>query len=255
MNENTEVIPIAQINIEKTTEFNLKRSNTFYSVNNKYNNKPAITIYNPFNFTYTKIVNYEGERGTILKNIQELEQKIFLIYQIDSDDDLYQKIIKNHFNSNFDDIHEIFESKLDFCFSPVGDLLCFNLSVVTDFYFDKLEKYIVQMLLFQNSIFIINRFSVELIQEIFTTKFNFKYLEESKFYESIDFIIKEEFNDPKINIDTLINGLSLKDILIKQDPISAKDHIDEKENIHNISERSSKKEKKEALDKNDLGKT
>jgi hypothetical protein len=222
---NTEALPIAYNNIEK--EINLPvNDNYIFSYNESKKGPATITIYNPFSYTYTKIVEYEYKKDEILQKIINLEENIFLIYQIDSDDYLYEKIVKSHFNSNLDDIHKIFESKLDFCFTPVSDLLCFNISVVSDFYFDKVEKQIIQMLLFPNSIFIINKHGYELLQDIFLTKFNFKYLNNNNFYEEVNRVIADSQDDKKQASESFVNSLTLKEILSKKEP--RKDTINDK---------------------------
>ena len=223
---NSDYLPV--LNEKHDKDVKLKIPENFFIEDNKSKTKPTVTIYNALNFTYTKFVEYKSDQ--MLTILLEMEDKIFMICQIDSDDELYQKVIKKHFRSNFEDIHKIFESKLDFCFTPVGGFLCFNISVVSEFYYEKLKKHIIQLLLFKTCIYIINRKGIETIQEIFKTKFKFKYFENNQFFE-----ILNNNRDPNCFenqlVNSLINGFILEEIFINKKVLSSSIEDNELKNM------------------------
>ncbi len=196
------------------TDLNLKlldtprKQNIFSSrKKNQLKNSSKVYFYCPFNQTHT---NYEDYNiSTILELICKYQLENYFIIQIDNDNLLYEEILKIQFNNEFQNIHKMFDLELDYSFSPFYDSLFFNMSILTDFFYDQMEKYHLQIFFHQHGIYIINKDSCENIHEILIEKFSFNYVKEDDFFEKA---IKDKKTKYK-NKEILINDLKLKKII------------------------------------------
>lgn len=159
-------------NSENEFEYLKTRDDKYKTQSNK---DPMVIFYCPFNSTYTKILNYEI--NDILNLINDFNSSDYFIVQVDNDSLLYEEILKRKFKSEFNNIYKLFDLNLDYCFSPVDELLCFNFSILTNIFFDEIEKYLIQIFFYKNGLYIINKDCCDYILNIFTTKFCFTFLE------------------------------------------------------------------------------
>jgi Mg2+ and Co2+ transporter CorA len=173
----------------------------------------AVILYDPINHTYTKITNYTT--AEILFIINDKLADNFLIVQIDNDKELYEEVIKLRFKADFDNIYKMFDLKLDYCFSPIHDLLCFNLSVLTNIFNDEVEKYLLQIFFYNKGLYIINKDSCKEILKIFIDKFNFIEVNQNEFFLRTE--IKKNNKINNIDYKSLVmlgvemNGITLDD--------------------------------------------
>jgi len=120
--------------------------NLYRNYNNPYNPKTSkVIFYCPFNQSYTKMEKYDNKEISDL--LMSYQKDNFFIIQIDNDNFLYEDILKIKFKSEFENIYKMFDLKLDYCFSPIDELLCFNLSVLTNIDGDEVEKFLIQIFL------------------------------------------------------------------------------------------------------------
>jgi len=188
----------------------LNRNNIFSIQNQNQSKKnPKVYFYCPFNQTYTKYEEYTI--STILEIIKKNQLENYFIIQIDNDNRLYEEILKMNFNNEFQNIHKMFNLELDYSFSPFYDSLFFNMSIITDFFYDQIEKYLIQIFFHNHGIFIINKHSCEHINQILVEKFNFDFIKATEFFEKA---IKDKKNK-EINKKILINDFKLKNIIDK----------------------------------------
>jgi len=183
-----------------------KENNNPNNKNNKY--KPSIVyFYCPYNQSYTKFQNYKIEKICELIKIYQL--KNYFLIQIDNDNLLYEEILKMQFKNESQIIHKMFDLKLDYSFSPFQDSLFFNMSILTDFFYDQIEKYLIQIFFHNHGIYIINKDSCEYIHQILMEKFIFYYCDSSQFFEKTVIDKNNKFKSTKI----LINDFKLKNII------------------------------------------
>jgi hypothetical protein len=219
--QNQHIINIKEDDNKHTTESELqllkdvkmKTIQTDYLQTNTSSSK--VIFYCPFDQRYTKIENYEIQ--DILSLIKKYKSENYFIIQIDNDEKLYDEILKMHFKSDFENIHKMFDLKLDYCFSPVYELLCFNLSILTNIFFDEIEKYLIQIFFYKNGLYIINKDCCDHILGIFISKFHFQFQEKEDFFQKTD----------KIGGHNLVNNLDLNKIikqkeLMKESPMKIK---------------------------------
>jgi Mg2+ and Co2+ transporter CorA len=143
--------------------------------------------------------------------IRKNQPQNYFIIQIDNDSLLYEEILKMQFNNEFQNIHKMFDLQLDYSFSPFYDSLFFNMSILTDFFYDQIEKYLIQIFFHNHGIYIINKDACEYIHQILIEKFTFVYIESNEFFEKA---IKDKKNKDK-NKNILINDFKLKKIIEK----------------------------------------
>ena len=144
---------------------------------------PMVIFYCPFNQTYTKLIKYKLK--DILSLLNSYKNENFFILQIDNDIDLYKEILKMEFQSQYESISKMFDLKLDYCFAPINELLCFNLSIITNISDNILEKYSIQIFFSNNGMYLINKESCNYILKIFQEKFNFLELNNEEFFERV----------------------------------------------------------------------
>ncbi len=170
------------INFEKAkeieTELGLLSLNTKRSMNNKMS---KVVFYCPFNQSFTQMEQYETKE--IMSLLNSYQKENFFIIQIDNDYNLYEELLKLQFKSDFENIYKLFDLKLDYCFSPIDGLLCFNLSVLTSIDCDEIEKFLIQIFLTENGLYIINKDDCDNILNIFKKKFNFNEQSKEVFFQ------------------------------------------------------------------------
>lgn len=149
----------------------------------KTNSDPSsmVVFYCPFNQTYTKIEKYTIDE--ILGLLSSYQSDNFFIIQVDNDVLLNEEIIKMQFKSEFHNIHKMFDLKLDYCFSPVDELLCFNMSILTNIFFDEVERFMIQIFFHKNGLYIINKDCCENILNIFISRFQFVEIDNEEFFQ------------------------------------------------------------------------
>jgi Mg2+ and Co2+ transporter CorA len=176
----------------------------------KNNNKHSkVYFYCPYNRTYTKFQNYEINK--ICDLIKKYVLENYFIIQIDNDNNLYEEILKMQFKNESQIIHKMFDLKLDYSFSPFQDSLFFNMSILTDFFYDQIEKYLIQIFFHNHGIYIINKDSCDSIHQIIMEKFIFYFVENSEFFDKS---ITDKYNKNK-STKMLINDFKLKKIIQK----------------------------------------
>lgn len=156
-----------------------------------------VIFYSPFNHTFAKFEKYE--KNQIMELLNSYQKEDFFIIQIDNDSLLYEELLKMKFKSEFENIDKLFDLKLDYCFSPIDELLCFNLSVLTNIDIDEVEKYLIQIFFSENGVYIINKDCCENILSIFIKNFNFKEVTKDEFFSS----------SPREGKNFLINNMSI----------------------------------------------
>jgi Mg2+ and Co2+ transporter CorA len=156
-----------------------------------------VIFYCPFNYTFAKFEKYN--KNEIMELLNSYQKEDFFIIQIDNDNLLYEELLKMKFKSEFENIDKLFDLKLDYCFSPIDELLCFNLSVLTNIEIDEVEKYLIQIFFSENGVYIINKDCCENILSIFMKKFNFREVSKEEFFE----------NTPKEGNNFVINNMSI----------------------------------------------
>jgi Mg2+ and Co2+ transporter CorA len=159
-----------------------------------------VIFYSPFHLTFTQIEKYQTKE--IMSIFTSYQKENFFIIEIDNDYILYEEIIKFQFKSEFENIYKLFDLKLDYCFSPVDGLLCFNLSVLTNIDCDEIEKFLIQIFFTENGVYIINKDDCQQILNIFKKKFNFKEQSSDEFFKNALIVDRKSF---------LINDISLAD--------------------------------------------
>lgn len=180
---------------------------------NKKNSR--IIYYCLFNKTYTIIDKYSIEE--ILIQLKKFQVDNFFIIQIDNDQKLHSEIIKLHFKSEIEDISKMFNLKLDYCFTPIDGLLYFNLSVIENIYIDEVDNFLIQIFIYKNGIYIINKQSCNLIQKIFIDKFNFTELNNKVFFQRAYKAKEKNYN--KINDFNIKFMIQNQNKQIKSSPI------------------------------------
>lgn len=183
-----------------------------YSSENKYNKNSKnskVYFYCPYNQSYTKFQHYNIEN--ICELIKKYQLENYFIIQIDNDNMLYEEILKMQFINESQVIHKMFDLKLDYSFSPFQDTLFFNMSILTDFFYDQIEKYMIQIFFHNHGICIINKDSCESIHQILMEKFIFYYVDNSEFFDKSIYDKNNKYKSTKI----LINDFKLKNIIQK----------------------------------------
>lgn len=202
---------ISSISIEPeiTLSNNTKTDHNQENIQFKYNYhiESKVYIYCPYNRTYTKFQNYNID--CICKLIKTYQPQNYYIVQIDNDNLLYEKILKMQFKQESHIIHKMFDLKLDYSFSPFQDSLFFNMSILTDFFYDSIEKYLIQIFFHNHGIYIINKDSCQYIHKILMENFIFNFIENKDFFKKSIKDKKKKNKSTKI----LINDFKLKKII------------------------------------------
>ncbi len=159
-----------------------------------------VIFYSPCHLTFTQIEKYQTK--DIMSIFTSYQKENFFIIEIYNDYNLYEEIIKFQFQSEFENIYKLFDLKLDYCFSPIDGLLCFNLSVLTNIDCDEIEKFLIQIFFTEDGVYIINKDDCQQILNIFKKKFNFKEQSSDEFFKNAVIVDRKSF---------LINDISLAD--------------------------------------------
>jgi Mg2+ and Co2+ transporter CorA len=159
-----------------------------------------VIFYSPVHMTFTQIEKYKTKE--IMSIFTSYQKENFFIIEINNDYTLYEELLKFQFQSEFENIYKLFDLKLDYCFSPVDGLLCFNLSVLTNIECDEIEKFLIQIFFTENGVYIINKDDCHHILNTFKKKFNFKEQPTEEFFESASKVDRKSF---------LINDISLEE--------------------------------------------
>lgn len=197
------------INANKDSDEKQNDENIHYNKIYQKNKPSKVYFYCPYNQSYTKFQNYNIEE--ICELIKKYELENYFIIQIDNDNLLYEEILKMQFKNESQIIHKMFDLKLDYSFSPFQDSLFFNMSILTDFFYDQIEKYLIQIFFHNHGIYIINKDSCEKIHQIIMEKFIFYFVESSEFFKKSVIDKNNKFKSTKI----LINDFKLKNIINK----------------------------------------
>ena len=182
---------------------------TFENKNNNKAKNSRVYFYCPYNQSYTKFQNYKIEK--ICGLIKKYQLENYFIIQIDDDNLLYEEILKMQFINEYQIINKMFDLKLDYSFSPFQDSLFFNMSILTDFFYDQIEKYLIQIFFHNHGIYIINKDSCESIHQILMEKFIFYYVDNSEFFEKSIIDKNNKYKRTKC----LINDFKIKNIISK----------------------------------------
>jgi len=216
-----------------------KKKHPFKNINNQISKPSKVYFYCPYNQTFTKFQNYDI--NFICKLIKKYQLENFFIIQIDNDNILYEEILKIQFKNESQIINKMFDLKLDYSFSPFQDSLFFNMSILTDFFYDQIEKYLIQIFFHNHGIYIINKDSCEDIHQILMEKFIFYFVNNTEFFEKS---INDKNNKNK-STKILINDFKLKNIIQKfQEEEAEKTHKKTgnfTKNIGNINNKGQRK--------------
>jgi hypothetical protein len=143
----------------------------------------SVIIYSPYNNKYSIFTNYQ--KNELLTTIKRNQKKNYLIVQINSDQNLFEIFMKKRFRSDYDNVHKSSDLDIDYCFSPLKDLLFFNITLISNFGNFDIDKELIQLYFSENGIYINNRNDCEYINQVFKEKFNFKEEENSLFWEEL----------------------------------------------------------------------
>lgn len=232
-------------------EYQIRHSNEDFSNKNNSSNKSEtykekdskVYFYCPFNQTYTKFEDYNISLLCDLIKGYQLEN--YFIIQIDNDNFLYEEILKMQFTQQSQTINKMFDLKLDYSFSPFQDILFFNMSILTDFFYDQIEKYLIQIFFHNHGIYIINKDSCKNIHQILMEKFIFNFIPNCDFFpKSIN-----DTKNKKKNTLMLINDFKLKRI-IKRNNNNNENHKMSKKKFKNSLQYKSKNYSASLDDKN-----
>jgi hypothetical protein len=232
LQENNIIINIEKDTIRKDTELEMlntaakdqltpkiKNSKKSFKFNK---NEKKVIFYDPINNTYTILKKYTKDE---VLDLLRLYEDNFFIIQVDNDDLLHEEIIKIQFKAEFKNIHKMFNIKLDYCFSPVDELLCFNLSLLTNIFFDEIEKFLIQILFHKNGLYIINKDSCENILNIFVNEFHFSKIDKEEFFKKLTLTINSATNninnkniDINNNNNIILTKFNNEDILTEEKP-------------------------------------
>jgi len=166
-------------NKSKNNTNNLKsnKNKDFENKNNTLELKPSRVIYYcPFKRQYAKIENYA--RKDILDIINQYENDSYYIIEVQNDPILANEVIKQRFQSQYNNINKNFELEIDHCFSPLKDILCLNLILVGGIqnieYDDiSIDKKLIQLIFYRNGLYILNKHGCDSVEEIMEEKFQF----------------------------------------------------------------------------------
>jgi len=127
-------------------------------------------------------VNYNVNQITSF--INQYQKNNYFIIQINKDEALNQIVLKR-ITKSIDILSKSKEIELDYCFSPVNELLIFNLVVLTNFSYDEVEKFNSQLYVTENGIYIINKSGFKEISDAIIAKFKFDHLNYNEFTEKL----------------------------------------------------------------------
>jgi Mg2+ and Co2+ transporter CorA len=179
-----------------TLRFNLSKElivkEQFMKLENKVIPPPEIILYDALSLSYTRINEYT------FKEIRELirlsPKSNYILIQINNDNAFFQKVLELNFKKKeIIDINKDASIENDYVFSPLKNLICFNLLLINYIDYEEVDKSGIQVYLYSNGILINNSKGLSHIFEILKTKYNFKEQSKSDFIEVIHF--KKKFKE------------------------------------------------------------
>ena len=120
----------------------------------------------------------------------------YLIVLINNDDSLYKTVLESKFSNNIlSDLSKITDITIDYCFSPVKELLFFNFSLIETCDLNDFIKFNSQMYFVENGLYIVNKKGFYNIFGIIVTNFHFEMTDEESFFSSLTQFLS---NEPKV---------------------------------------------------------
>ncbi len=159
-------------NLNRFTIFNRKKK----TEDLKLNWNSSVIIYDTNEMTYYELKNYEYKE--IISFIHDYHKENSMLIQINNDEPLQEYILKtitkklNHKDQN--DSNKKLNLDLDYLVDMDSNLLCLNMSVVSDPVFQDIEKYIIQLYCFDKGIIIFNKSGNNEILNAVKKEYHFK---------------------------------------------------------------------------------
>lgn len=153
---------------------------------------PSVIIYSPINNKYSIFKHYQ--KNELLVTLKKNQKKNYLIVQINSDQHLFDLIMRKRFKYDYDNVHKSSDLDIDYCFSPLKDLLFFNITLISSFNIYDIDKDLIQLYFNENGIYINNRNDCEYINQIFKEKFSFSEENNLNFWEGLKNLGNEEIH-------------------------------------------------------------
>ena len=157
----------------------------------------SVNIYSPNNNKFSTFKQYE--KNEFISTLEKHQKKYYLIIQINNDKKLYEQIMKKGFKNKYDNIDKSSNLDIDYCFSPLNDLLFFNISLISNLTVYDFSKDLIQIYFYENGIYIINNSNCNYINEVFKEKFNFLEIDSIKFWDQLKNWNNEESKQHFIN--------------------------------------------------------
>ena len=171
-----------------------------------------IMIFCPQYQICTLIKDYDQDE--ILALLSLFQKSNYLIIHINNDDNLYKLMLENKFTTSIlSDLSKITDITIDYCFSPIDELLFFNFSLLETCDLSDYNKFTTQMYFVNNGLYIVNKKGFNHIFEIMMTKFHFDIVEEEFFFKSIDQEKKKEYKKKYLKKPNSAKNLTAKALL------------------------------------------
>ena len=179
--------------------FTKKRSSDFC---NRLNGS-SVNIYSPDN-KFTTFKNYNTNE--FISILEKHQKKNYLIIQINNDMNLFSLLMKKRFKKYYNNIEKASDLDIDYCFSPIQNLLFFNFSLISNFTANELSKDLIQIYIHENGLYILNNSNCNFIIQLFQEKFSFVEIKSENFWDLLKNGEKKEelhfIND--INYSTIL---------------------------------------------------
>ena len=139
-------------------------------------NEKSVIVYDIKNYTYSELKNYKNKDIFLIINSFPNEKSIFI--QINNDEILQnliiQSITKKFLDKGKSKLKELSKLCLDYCLNIDKNLVCLNLGILSEFIFHDIEKYLIQLYIFDNGVFLFNKTGNPEVFNTIKNEYNFK---------------------------------------------------------------------------------
>ena len=142
----------------------------------------SVVFFNPVNHTYLEYTSYNYRN--ILSKIKTYSSDSFFVVLINNDIDLYRRISKLALNPAFASMIKMFDVSTDFIFTPIEEMLIFNVCMIKQIEHDNIEKDQLKVILYKNGLFLFASCLQTTLMDIFEQKLDFeKMTNDMEFFE------------------------------------------------------------------------